>query len=120
MGVLFPASLSWPRSFRFFPEHNYLLSESSENTWLACILAPWISLPMPWRSRQMQVNHELCQLLDWDSAFFGFRIARLRQSELTPPILSDVFDWCDREEVRCLYFLVSADSSKTIILAEAV
>jgi dTDP-4-amino-4,6-dideoxy-D-galactose acyltransferase len=68
----------------------------------------------------MQVDHELCQLLDWDSAFFGFRIARLRQSELTPPILSDVFDWCDREEVRCLYFLVSADSSKTIILAEAV
>ena len=67
----------------------------------------------------MKVDHEFCHLLDWDSAFFGFRIARLRQSELTPPILSDVFHWCDREDVRCLYFLVSADSSKTIELAEA-
>jgi dTDP-4-amino-4,6-dideoxy-D-galactose acyltransferase len=66
----------------------------------------------------MKVDHELCQLLDWDSAFFGFRIARLRQSELTPPILSGVFDWCDREDVRCLYFLVSAESSRTIELAE--
>jgi dTDP-4-amino-4,6-dideoxy-D-galactose acyltransferase len=67
----------------------------------------------------MKVDQGLCQLLDWDSAFFGFRIARLRQSDLTPLILSDVFEWCDREEVRCLYFLVSADSSKTIELAEA-
>ena len=56
----------------------------------------------------MKVDQGLCQLLDWDSEFFGFRIARLRQSDLTPLILSDVFEWCDREEVRCLYFLVSA------------
>ena len=67
----------------------------------------------------MKVEGGLCQLLDWDSEFFGFRIARLRQSELTPLILSDVFDWCDREEVRCLYFLVSAGSSRIIELAEA-
>jgi dTDP-4-amino-4,6-dideoxy-D-galactose acyltransferase len=67
----------------------------------------------------MKVEGGLCQLLDWDSEFFRFRIARLRQSELTPLILSDVFDWCDREEVRCLYFLVSAGSSRIIELAEA-
>ena len=40
----------------------------------------------------MKVEGGLCRLLDWDSEFFGFRIARLQQSALTPLILSDVFN----------------------------
>lgn len=59
-----------------------------------------------------------CELLDWDSAFFGFRIARLRQSNATSLAISDVLAWCDRERVRCLYFLVSSKSSELIELAE--
>ena len=59
-----------------------------------------------------------CQALDWDSAFFGFRIARLLQRRLTTPILSDVLEWCSCERIRCLYFLASGDSQETTELAE--
>jgi dTDP-4-amino-4,6-dideoxy-D-galactose acyltransferase len=59
-----------------------------------------------------------CQALDWDSAFFGFRIARLREAHLTAQILSDALGWCSRERIRCLYFLASAESPETTGLAE--
>jgi hypothetical protein len=66
----------------------------------------------------MKVERGLCELLDWDSDFFcSYRW--LRQSDLTPLILSDIFERCDQEEVRHLYFLVSAGSSRVIELAEA-
>ena len=67
----------------------------------------------------MKPNQDLCQLLDWDSAFFGFRIARVRVSDMTAPILSEVFEWCDQERVRCLYFLASAESPGVMELAAA-
>ena len=67
----------------------------------------------------MKIDPDLCQVLDWDSAFFGFRIARLRQSDVTARSLCDVFEWCNREQVRCLYFLVSSGFSDLIELAEA-
>ncbi len=70
------------------------------------------------RSLRVKPDPGLCQLLDWDSAFFGFRIARLRQSGLTGLALSGVLEWCNRERVRCLYFLASAESREMIELAE--
>lgn len=60
-----------------------------------------------------------CQVLDWDSTFFGFRIARLGQGLLTRRILSDALAWCSGEQIRCLYFLASADSPETTELAES-
>jgi dTDP-4-amino-4,6-dideoxy-D-galactose acyltransferase len=67
------------------------------------------------------VRHNLapCQALDWDSAFFGFRIARLLQGHVTTQILGDVLEWCSCERIRCLYFLASGDSHETTELAEA-
>jgi dTDP-4-amino-4,6-dideoxy-D-galactose acyltransferase len=59
-----------------------------------------------------------CDVLDWDSEFFGFRIARVRKSFLTAETVSTLIEWCHREQVRCLYFLASGDSFKTTDLAQ--
>jgi dTDP-4-amino-4,6-dideoxy-D-galactose acyltransferase len=57
-------------------------------------------------------------VLDWDSSFFGFRIAKIRESRLTGQALSDAFKWCSRQRISCLYFLASAACPKTTELAE--
>ena len=66
-------------------------------------------------------DHEpdACEVLDWDSAFFGFRIARLREARLTAQILSDSLKWAYREKIRCLYFLTACDAHETMDLAGA-
>ena len=58
------------------------------------------------------------RVLDWDSAFFGFRIARLLNDRLTDERAGDVIVWCQREEIRCLYFLAASEDSQTVISAE--
>jgi dTDP-4-amino-4,6-dideoxy-D-galactose acyltransferase len=60
-----------------------------------------------------------CQFLEWDSAFFGFRIGRLQPDSLTPEVVADALSWCRREKIRCLYFLARPDSPETTALAES-
>jgi dTDP-4-amino-4,6-dideoxy-D-galactose acyltransferase len=66
-------------------------------------------------------DHDLvpCQVLDWDSEFFGFRIARLRKHYLTTQSLREVLKWCGREQIRCVYFLAAGDSFETNEIAGA-
>ena len=59
-----------------------------------------------------------CELLTWDSEFFGFRIARAWASRLTPTILRAITEWCEENHVECLYFLADSDDRDTIHLAE--
>ncbi len=59
-----------------------------------------------------------CEILDWDTAFWGFRIARLRGSSLGEAQMPEVDGWCRRHEVSCLYFLSRADDPQTTRLAE--
>lgn len=54
---------------------------------------------------------DICQHLQWDSDFFGCRIARAMGERLTERELESVCDWCRREGVDCLYFL--ADPADT-------
>ncbi len=61
---------------------------------------------------------DLCTHLDWDSAFFGKRIARLNKSRLTASNVSKALAWCDNDKVDCLYFLADADDARTTRLAE--
>jgi len=56
----------------------------------------------------------LCKLLQWDSEFFGFRIARVCKDTLTPDQVEQVDGWCRDNQVRCLYFLARADDSQTV------
>jgi dTDP-4-amino-4,6-dideoxy-D-galactose acyltransferase len=58
-----------------------------------------------------------CQLLGWDSEFFGFRIARVAAGHLTRESLKRIEDWCAAERIRCLYFLARGDDCGTAELA---
>lgn len=60
-----------------------------------------------------------CELLLWDSEFFGFTIGRVRGDTLTPEQVKKIDLWCRRFKVRCLYFLARLDDPPTIGLAEA-
>jgi dTDP-4-amino-4,6-dideoxy-D-galactose acyltransferase len=66
-------------------------------------------------------DHDLnpCHVLAWDSEFFGFRIARVRDAHLTARNLRDVLEWCVREGIRCLYLLAPSDCSETTDLVGA-
>lgn len=57
------------------------------------------------------------QLLPWDSAFFGFTIARAADPRLTPASLDTTLAWCRDHAVRCLYFAADATDPTTLALA---
>jgi dTDP-4-amino-4,6-dideoxy-D-galactose acyltransferase len=59
-----------------------------------------------------------CELLEWDSDFFGFRIARVRGNVLTGETVQQIDAWCYQNDIRCLYFLSRADEPATSQLAE--
>jgi dTDP-4-amino-4,6-dideoxy-D-galactose acyltransferase len=60
-----------------------------------------------------------CEFLEWDSNFFGLKIARLGGQRLTPAEWPSVEEWCLSEGIRCVYFLAAADDAETIRTAEA-
>ena len=60
----------------------------------------------------------ICAYLDWDSEFFGKRIARLNRFRLTASDASEASEWCARNRIDCLYFLADADDAETSRLAE--
>jgi dTDP-4-amino-4,6-dideoxy-D-galactose acyltransferase len=61
---------------------------------------------------------ERCRVLDWDSTFFGLRIARLEGSRLRAAELEALWQWCRNEQIDCLYFLADNSSQETIETAE--
>lgn len=63
-------------------------------------------------------SHDVCRLLDWDSEFFGRRIARVTAHRLTPELVEDVVAWGKRAGAECLYFLADAGDPETVRLAE--
>jgi dTDP-4-amino-4,6-dideoxy-D-galactose acyltransferase len=62
----------------------------------------------------------LCSLLVWDTNFFGFPIGRVIPSLLSAGDAERVSEWCQRESIRCLYFLCdSADDSSSMVAERA-
>lgn len=61
---------------------------------------------------------DLCTVLDWDSAFFRKRIARVTPSRLTTEQTDEVLAWCAAQQVDCLYFLADSDHAETIRAVE--
>lgn len=61
---------------------------------------------------------EICRLLEWDTAFFGIRIAQVQVDSLTSEGVSLIEQWCCENQIRCLYFLARADDAVTTHLAE--
>jgi dTDP-4-amino-4,6-dideoxy-D-galactose acyltransferase len=64
------------------------------------------------------MEQALCTLLEWDTEFFGQRIARLNTSYLTPENVEIIDNFCAKNQIDCLYFLATSDDSLTIRLAE--
>lgn len=63
-------------------------------------------------------NEPVCRFLEWDSAFFGRRIARLAPQSLTPRLLTRALRWCETHSIDCLYALVGLDDPHTLRLCE--
>ena len=61
--------------------------------------------------------HAVCEFLDWDSEFFGRRIARASVSCLTEELVGEINGWCHLQKIDCLYFLASSVDRQTVRLA---
>jgi len=57
-------------------------------------------------------------VLDWDSAFWGFRVGRVVGEEMTPELAAVLDAWAEGETVSCLYFLAPADDHETVDAAQ--
>src|SRR5258708_11307126 len=60
----------------------------------------------------------VCEFLDWDSEFFGRRIARVNVSCLTEELVGEIDAWCRLNRIDCLYFLANATDRQTARLAQ--
>ncbi len=59
-----------------------------------------------------------CRILDWDSAFWGVRIAQVMPPRLDPATADAVDAFCARENVACAFFLARLDDPASTTLAE--
>jgi ribosomal protein S18 acetylase RimI-like enzyme len=59
-----------------------------------------------------------CSLLEWDSDFFGFRIAQVVGETLSETKGQAVLEWSRAHAIRCLYFLGDASSPQTADVAQ--
>jgi ribosomal protein S18 acetylase RimI-like enzyme len=59
------------------------------------------------------------EVLDWDSAFFGLKVARVRDTRLNPGAAGRIIQECVEESIDCLYFLADSTDAATCREAEA-
>lgn len=50
-----------------------------------------------------------CEILEWDSRFFGRAIARLYGKLISASDLKDAFTWCQQHQIACLVYLAEID-----------
>jgi dTDP-4-amino-4,6-dideoxy-D-galactose acyltransferase len=60
-----------------------------------------------------------CELLPWDTDFFGCRIGRLRAETLANGQVLEIDGWSRDNHIECLYFLARADDPATIRAAQS-
>jgi dTDP-4-amino-4,6-dideoxy-D-galactose acyltransferase len=59
-------------------------------------------------------SESACTFLDWDSNFFGYRIARLVPRRLDEAIVFKAFNWCRENHIDCLYLLIESNDAATV------
>lgn len=62
-------------------------------------------------------NSDPCEILPWDSEFFGRRIARVTSTRLDEDRVAQIEAWCAEHAVDCLYLLADSGDPRTTILA---
>lgn len=65
-----------------------------------------------------QPKEVICRYLEWDSQFFGKRIARLNRERLAESDVLQMLAWCAEQGIDCLYFLADSADARTSRLAE--
>jgi dTDP-4-amino-4,6-dideoxy-D-galactose acyltransferase len=64
---------------------------------------------------QSQPDTTTCQILDWDSTFFGRRIARYRLPRCLRDDVGALVVECEARDIECVYVLVHASDTDSII-----
>jgi dTDP-4-amino-4,6-dideoxy-D-galactose acyltransferase len=64
------------------------------------------------------VDLDICEFLQWDTDFFGYRIARVQGNRLTYHSIPEIMKWCSDNRIDCLYLLADPDHQDTIRYAE--
>ena len=59
-----------------------------------------------------------CELLDWDTEFWGVPVARVLAGSMTEESSAEVDRWCVDNRVSCVYFLAEAEDEETKAAAE--
>jgi len=55
-----------------------------------------------------------CEILDWDSTFFGYRIARYRGTRCLDVDMPSIVAACAAQEIDCVYALVDGSDTESI------
>lgn len=59
-----------------------------------------------------------CEILEWDTNYFGKRIARVLEPPSTASDLKRINSWCVERKIDCLYYLVNVADINRAQLAE--
>jgi len=65
------------------------------------------------------MSQAICEHLDWDSHFFGLRIARVNDAALNSNRLIEALEWGKAGHVDCLYLLVESDDALSTRMVQA-
>jgi dTDP-4-amino-4,6-dideoxy-D-galactose acyltransferase len=66
----------------------------------------------------MPKDAQPCRILEWDTRFWGFRVASVVGDCLSPELAAQIDAWCCQQAIRCLYFLARPDDFVTTVAAE--
>jgi len=61
-------------------------------------------------------GRQLCETLEWDSAFFGRRIGRINRGRLNDTLARDVEAWVQAHRIECVYFLADPFDPPTFVV----
>lgn len=62
----------------------------------------------------------VCEVLPWDTEFFGFGIGHVRGSEITDLTREELTAWCQERGIHCLYLCAPADDAALLAAAQRV
>lgn len=63
-------------------------------------------------------SSELCEILNWDTNFFGFCVGHVLGHQLSKEIIQQIDLWSLENNLSCLYLLASSNDAETIRIAE--
>jgi len=73
---------------------------------------------MPMRTETPTETKASCEILAWDSEFFGRRIARVEPSHLLISEGRATEEWCTQQQVDCAYLLVEVSDHAACAVAQ--